>query len=96
LWDLVGELLAVTACLPDAPYDAGAWERLAAAQTPEGAVPETGGPPPPGCTAHEAFTACYHSTLVVAFAATLARITADPVSPSLSSEEPLREREATP
>lgn len=75
LWGLVGALQAVSACLPDAPHDSAAWQRLAAAQSPDGAVPESGTTPgglPPG----RAFTACYHSTLVTAFAATLAR-TAD-------------------
>jgi hypothetical protein len=94
LWDLMGELLAVAACLPDAPYEADAWERLAAAQTPAGAVPELGGPPPAGCAPGEAFTACYHSTLVAAFAGTLARVAAGPPAP-FPAPPPLREREAT-
>ncbi|WP_274559437.1 DUF6895 family protein [Streptomyces spiramyceticus] len=76
LWDLVGELLAVTACLPSAPYDPVAWQRLADAQADDGSVPEMGTAPPPGDGA-EAFTACYHSTLVTAFAGTLARIASD-------------------
>ncbi|MFE6740250.1 DUF6895 family protein [Streptomyces tubercidicus] len=76
LWDLVGELLAVTACLPAAPYDAAAWQRLAGAQAADGSVPEMGAAPSTGDRA-EAFTACYHSTLVTAFAATLARIASD-------------------
>ncbi|WP_330477080.1 hypothetical protein OG301_03760 [Streptomyces platensis] len=76
LWDLVGELLAVTACLPAAPYDAAAWQRLAGAQAADGSVPELGAAPSTGDRA-EAFTACYHSTLVTAFAATLARIASD-------------------
>ncbi|MEU9122592.1 hypothetical protein AB0C96_22475 [Streptomyces sp. NPDC048506] len=76
LWDLVGELLAVTACLPKAPYDPVAWQRLADAQAADGSVPEWGAAPSSGDPA-ETFTACYHSTLVTAFAATLARIAAD-------------------
>ncbi|MFG2093473.1 DUF6895 family protein [Streptomyces sp. NPDC048612] len=76
LWDLVGELLAVTACLPAAPYDAAAWQRLAGAQAADGSVPEIGAAPTTGDRA-EAFTACYHSTLVTAFAATLARTASD-------------------
>ncbi|MEU9113201.1 hypothetical protein AB0D04_15810 [Streptomyces sp. NPDC048483] len=89
LWDLVGELLAVSACLPEvsydgsparhggvAPYDAAAWQRLADAQAADGSVPETGDRPRPDDPA-EAFTACYHSTLVTAFAGTLARIAPD-------------------
>ncbi|MFI9048610.1 DUF6895 family protein [Streptomyces sp. NPDC053427] len=77
LWDLAGELLAVTACLPEAPYDPVAWQRLAAAQAADGSVPETGAAPRPDEPA-EAFTACYHSTLVTAFAGTLARIAPGP------------------
>jgi hypothetical protein len=76
LWDLVGELLAISACLPGATYDSAAWMRLAAVQGPDGAVPENGAAPPGGFPPDEVFTACYHSTLVTAFAATLAR-TAD-------------------
>ncbi|UQA96955.1 DUF6895 family protein [Streptomyces halobius] len=76
LWDLVGELLAVTACLPDAPYDPVAWRRLADAQAVDGSVPETGSPPCLDDPA-AAFRACYHSTLVTAFAGTLARIASD-------------------
>ncbi|MFF7230454.1 hypothetical protein BX264_0658 [Streptomyces sp. 2333.5] len=76
MWDLVGELLAVTACLPAAPFDPVAWQRLATAQAADGSVPEIGAAPSSGDPA-EAFLACYHSTLVTAFAATLARIACD-------------------
>ncbi|GFE18808.1 hypothetical protein Sgleb_68550 [Streptomyces glebosus] len=76
LWDLVGEFLAVTACLPAAPYDPVAWQRLAGLQAADGSVPELGAAPTTDDPA-EAFTACYHSTLVTAFAATLARIASD-------------------
>lgn len=76
LWDLAGELLAISACLPGGPYDPAAWRQLAAAQGGDGAVPETGDPPPEGAGPGEVFTACYHSTLVTAFAATLARTAA--------------------
>ena len=48
LWDLVGELLAVTACLPAAPYDPVAWQRLAGAQAADGSVPEIGAAPATG------------------------------------------------
>ncbi|HEY8984118.1 MAG TPA: hypothetical protein VIU15_31610 [Streptomyces sp.] len=68
-WDLVAELLAVGACLPDgdaAPYDE-AWARLADAQSADGAVPEHENFP------RDSFRACYHATLATAFAATLAR-----------------------
>ncbi|MET9516744.1 hypothetical protein [Streptomyces sp. NPDC002994] len=73
LWDLAGELLAVTACLPAAPYDPVAWQRLADARRPDGSVPDMGAGPPADDRA-ATFTACYHSTLVTAFAGTLARI----------------------
>ncbi|MGW1376796.1 DUF6895 family protein [Streptomyces sp. NPDC002446] len=102
LWDLVGELLAVTACLPAAPYDPVAWQRLAEAQAADGSVPETGAAPSSGDAA-EAFLACYHSTLVTAFAATLARIAADEAEPGPSAGGPaqvsgrtLRESETAP
>ncbi|WP_333770565.1 DUF6895 family protein [Streptomyces sp. IBSBF 2435] len=109
LWDLVGEFLALSACLPGAPYDPAAWRRFAANRTADGAVPEAGGPPPPGATPGEVFTACYHSTLVAAFAATLAR--AAPPAPgaragrppgaalpegAAPTDHPLPESEATP
>jgi hypothetical protein len=81
VWDLVGELLAVAACLPDAPYNAAAWSRLAAAQGEDGAVPETGQAPAADRPADEVFMACYHSTLVTAFAATLARTARSATSP---------------
>ncbi len=93
LWDLVGELLAVAACVPGAPHDSAAWLRLAAAQRPDGAVPETGPPPPAGLPPEELFPACYHSTLVTAFAATLARVAAVPPT---SSAAPHRESETLP
>ncbi|GAA2949625.1 DUF6895 family protein [Streptomyces enissocaesilis] len=76
LWDLAGELLAVTACLPAAPYDPVAWQRLAEAQVPDGSVPAAGAAPPAGDRAG-AFAACYHATLVTVFAGTLARIALD-------------------
>ncbi|UJB40712.1 DUF6895 family protein [Streptomyces sp. A1-5] len=75
LLDLVGELLAIAAILPAAPYDAAAWRRLAAAQAADGSVPESTAVPRP-TDPTETFRACYHSTLVTAFAATLARIAA--------------------
>lgn len=73
LWDLTGELLAVAACLPEperVPV-ADAWQAYAGAQNSEGALAESGEPPPvpePDGT----FASCYHSTLVGAFAAALA------------------------
>ncbi|ROQ63228.1 hypothetical protein EDD93_5971 [Streptomyces sp. 840.1] len=84
-WDLTGELLAVAAALPGPPPTAlldAAWPALATAQAPSGAVPETGplipvpespetaGPGGPEPDPYP-FLACYHSTLVTAFAAAL-------------------------
>ncbi|MFJ1588219.1 DUF6895 family protein [Streptomyces sp. NPDC088197] len=95
LWDLVGELLAVAACLPVPVPDAAAWRLLAGAQGADGAVPEIGAAPPPGTAAAEAFTACYHSTLVTAFAATLARIgPTRPAGPTAGVRRPVLESEA--
>lgn len=94
LWDLVGEFLAVSACLPGSPYDPVAWRRIAAVRTADGAVPEAGDPPPPEATPDEAFTACYHSTLVAAFAATLAR--AAPPDHPLPKTPEMPESETTP
>lgn len=76
-WDLAGELLAVAACVDAADTAASveitaAWRRLAAAQDADGGLPETGTEPRPDDPAAD-FLACYHSTLVAAFAATLAR-----------------------
>ncbi|WP_310715596.1 DUF6895 family protein [Streptomyces lydicus] len=87
LWDLVGELLAVTACLPKAPHDPAAWQRLADAQAADGSVPERGAAPSSD-DPDELFTACYHSTLVTAFAATLARIAADEAEAGPSGGDP--------
>ncbi|MFF3745632.1 DUF6895 family protein [Streptomyces kronopolitis] len=87
MWDLAGELLAVTATLPDAPYDAEAWQRLAAVQAADGSVPEIGAAPTSGDPA-ETFLACYHSTLVTAFAATLARIACDEAEAGPSTGDP--------
>ncbi|MFE3771110.1 DUF6895 family protein, partial [Streptomyces sp. NPDC059122] len=47
LWDLVGELLAVAACLPATPYDAAAGGRLAPPHGPLASVPQTRAAPPP-------------------------------------------------
>ncbi|GGS77490.1 DUF6895 family protein [Streptomyces griseoviridis] len=74
MWDLSCELLAVAASVPgslDPPAHQEAWSRLAAAQRPSGALPETG---PAGDTdpdGTDGFGHCYHSTLLAAFAAAL-------------------------
>ncbi|MCA1219781.1 DUF6895 family protein [Streptomyces sp. 8L] len=72
-WDLACELLAVAASLPERPRAEtlkGAWSALAAAQDEAGALPETG-PGAVGRAVRRDFTACYHSTLMAAFAAAL-------------------------
>ncbi|MEV0777637.1 DUF6895 family protein [Streptomyces sp. NPDC050433] len=78
-WDLSGELLAVAGSVPDASsyrgladaVDAG-WARIADVQDAAGGIPENGagrpGEPP------RDFAYCYHSTLMAAFAATLADV----------------------
>ncbi|MBW1603751.1 hypothetical protein JJV70_16875 [Streptomyces sp. JJ66] len=80
LWDLAGELLAVSACLPE-PLPAGPeWRAYAAAQAPDGRFVEHG--PPPAAPAADAsgFRRAYHPTLVAAFASALAlgRVPAPP------------------
>ncbi|QUH03883.1 hypothetical protein HUO13_26440 [Saccharopolyspora erythraea] len=69
-WDLLGELLATDACLPQPALDAESWQHLAVAQTPDGALPVTGNVPTGD--ADDVFELVYHPTLVAAFAATLA------------------------
>lgn len=69
-WDLTGELLVVDACLPEPGLDAAIWERFAAAQTPEGAVPAHRAVPEG--PADEVFDLVYHPTLVAAFASAMA------------------------
>ncbi|MFF2655398.1 DUF6895 family protein [Streptomyces sp. NPDC058045] len=69
-WDLLGELLAVDACLPEPALDTEAWAGLAAAQQEDGAVPAVRGMPEG--EPQDVFDAVYHPTLVAAFAATLA------------------------
>ncbi|MFK0115612.1 DUF6895 family protein [Streptomyces sp. NPDC090994] len=71
LWDLGCELLAVAASVPGLLDPAGfqeAWQRLAAARHPSGALPETAAAP------DDDFAHCYHSTLMAAFAATLTHV----------------------
>ncbi|MCZ7414904.1 MULTISPECIES: DUF6895 family protein [unclassified Streptomyces] len=69
-WDLAGELLAVAACLPEPSRDTdAAWRDYAAAQGPDGVVAPRG--PAPTGTGEDVFLACYHPTLVAAFAAAL-------------------------
>lgn len=80
MWDLSCELLAVAASLPQPPGAAvlgDAWQRLAAAQHASGALPEEGvmqdaaADGPAAGQDPYAFTDCYHSTLMAAFAAAL-------------------------
>ncbi|MEU2512939.1 DUF6895 family protein [Streptomyces syringium] len=69
-WDLLGELLVVDACLPHPTLDERAWEGLAAAQQPDGAMPAVHRMPEgdPG----DVFDIVYHPTLIAAFASVLA------------------------
>ncbi|MFF2655397.1 DUF6895 family protein [Streptomyces sp. NPDC058045] len=72
-WDLACELLAVAASLPRPPGPGllrQAWPLLAAAQDPEGGLPEVGAGLA-GRTVRRDFTTCYHSTLMVVLAAAL-------------------------
>ncbi|WP_263164945.1 DUF6895 family protein [Streptomyces sp. SCSIO ZS0520] len=69
-WDLLGELLVVDACLPVPALDPGVWQRYAAAQQPEGAMPARGAMPE-GDT-EEVFEAVHHPTIVALFASTMA------------------------
>ncbi|MFV0132356.1 DUF6895 family protein [Streptomyces sp. HMX87] len=84
MWDLSCELLAVAVSLPRLPEADvldDAWRRLAAAQHTSGALPEEGAvrdaaqePGSGGAGSDQepyAFTDCYHSTLMAAFAAAL-------------------------
>lgn len=77
-WDLLGELLVVDACLPSPTLDAGLWERYAAAQAADGAMPVQGAMPTG--SAAEVFDIVHHPTLVAAFASAMA------TSRSLSSD----------
>ncbi|MGX1883204.1 DUF6895 family protein [Streptomyces sp. NPDC055287] len=69
-WDLLGELLAVDACLPRPTLDARMWERYAAAQSQDGAMPVQRGMPEGDAT--EVFDLVHHPTLVAAFASAMA------------------------
>lgn len=70
-WDLLGELLVTDACLPEpAALGSAVWERYAAAQNPDGAMPvqramPTGDP-------EDVFDLVHHPTLVAVFASTMA------------------------
>ncbi|MEU6919489.1 DUF6895 family protein [Streptomyces olindensis] len=71
MWDLGCELLAVAASLPDLPETAvlqDAWERIADAQHPSGALPEVGDSDDAG---EPDFVRHYHSTLMTVYAAAL-------------------------
>lgn len=89
-WDLTGELLAVAASLPEPLYVAEAWHALAAAQNGAGALAESGPPPaaPPAAEPPGTFPACYHSTLVAAFAAVLAAERARTPEPATTPPQP--------
>ncbi|MFF7731512.1 DUF6895 family protein [Streptomyces sp. NPDC007984] len=69
-WDLLGELLAVDACLPQPALDERAWTAFAAAQQPDGAMPAER--TMPEGDRDEVFDMVYHPTLVAAYASALA------------------------
>jgi hypothetical protein len=69
-WDLLGELLVVDACLPVPTLDAEVWERYAAAQSQDGAMPVLGALPEG--TPGDVFDQVHHPTLVAAFASAMA------------------------
>lgn len=69
-WDLLGELLVVDACLPRPALDAEVWERYAAAQAPDGAMPVRRSMPISDRA--EIFDRVHHPTLVAAFASAMA------------------------
>jgi hypothetical protein len=69
-WDLLGELLVVDACLPRPTLDAGLWERYAAAQAADGAMPVQRAMPTGDPAA--VFDLVHHPTLVAAFASAMA------------------------
>ncbi|GAA4788868.1 DUF6895 family protein [Streptomyces ziwulingensis] len=88
MWDLSCELLAVAASVPGLAESTGsavlreAWSRIAAAQHPSGAVAEEGAFETEHLDPGEDFTHCYHSTLMAAFAATLATATPATATPA--------------
>lgn len=69
-WDLLGELLAVDACLPRPAIDPATWQRYAEAQRSDGAMPVQQALPD-GDPA-DVFDLAYHPTLVAAFASAMA------------------------
>ncbi|MFB7499432.1 hypothetical protein ACFC09_32935 [Streptomyces sp. NPDC056161] len=79
-WDLLGELLVVDACLPYPALDRRIWERYAAAQAPDGAMPAHR-TLPQGDTDH-VFDQVHHPTLVAAFASAMATSRALTTSPA--------------
>lgn len=69
-WDLLGELLVVEACLPAPALHAEPWERFAAAQREDGAMPAQR--EMPTGSESEVFDLVHHPTLVAAFASVMA------------------------
>jgi hypothetical protein len=68
-WDLLGELLVVDTCLPRPELDALGWERYAAAQAPDGAMPAQ--QEMPAGDPELVFDLVHHPTLVAAFASAM-------------------------
>ncbi|WP_369194249.1 DUF6895 family protein [Streptomyces djakartensis] len=86
MWDLGCELLAVAASLPELPAPAlllDAWERIAAAQHPSGALREAG-----HSDGEPDFTVHYHSTLMTVFAAALTTGRLDDAAPAGPHDRP--------
>ncbi|WP_229869051.1 DUF6895 family protein [Streptomyces inusitatus] len=69
-WDLLAELIIVDASLPRPQCDPEIWERLAAAQHPDGLVPRDGNPVDED--PDQAYLDNRHTTIVAAIAGTLA------------------------
>ncbi|KUF18047.1 DUF6895 family protein [Streptomyces silvensis] len=69
-WDLVAELMIVGCCLPEPHCTAADWERLAAAQHPDGLVPRDGDPV--ADDPDQRFADHQHTAVVAAVAGTLA------------------------
>ncbi|MFJ4840798.1 DUF6895 family protein [Streptomyces sp. NPDC088746] len=69
-WDLLGELLVVDACLPRPALHPDVWQRYAAAQSPDGAMPIQRGMPVGD--PDDVFDVVHHPTLVALLASAMA------------------------
>ncbi|WP_181794593.1 DUF6895 family protein [Streptomyces sp. WELS2] len=84
-WDLVAELLAVGACLPEPHIDLDDWQRMERTQHPDGLFPVDGRPLEEDPATR--FRDHYHSTTVSAIAATIA-LSRDLTLPSAAVPDP--------